>query len=58
MEIAVVVYFVIGFFHSMRKTFNPILLNRPEWALIGTAGQKFLGFLALMILWPLSMLRS
>jgi len=58
MEVAIIIYFVIGFFHSLRKTFNPILSNRPMWALSGTPMQKFLGFLVLIVIWPLSMAKG
>ena len=58
MEILVIIYFVIGFFHSMKKTFNPVILNRPQWAIAGTPVQKMLGFMVLIIIWPLSMTRG
>ena len=56
MEIAIAIYFVIGFFSAFRRTFNPIPSLRPVWALNGTPEQKLFGFSFLMILWPLVMI--
>lgn len=58
MNTAITIYLFIGFVHSLRITFDPILSNRPMWALSGTPIQKFFGFLTLMAIWPLSMAKG
>lgn len=58
MEIIALVYLIIGFVHANNKVNNPNPALRPLWAsdrsLPGFV--RFLGFLFVALIWPISML--
>ncbi len=58
MEIIGFVYLVIGLVHANNKVNNPNPALRPLWASDRnlSAVARFLGFLAIALAWPISML--
>ncbi len=60
MGFILVVYLIVGIFHSLNKVGNPNPAMRPVWTSDRSISglRFFMGFLSIALLWPISMLFS